>query len=99
MPSDSSAATGSVVDPSAWERPDPVPVAASEVHALRHLIDAMPAPRRTAVRERFADAVRRLDAAGALAGALLFRRIPQKLFNDLVLFIAGMAALRMLLQS
>lgn len=44
-----------------------VPVSASEAHALRRLADALPEPRRTAVRDRFADAVRQLDAAGILA--------------------------------
>jgi uncharacterized membrane protein YfcA len=33
--------------------------------------------------------------AGALAGKHLFRVIPQKLFNSLVLILAGLAALRM----
>jgi Fe-S-cluster containining protein len=41
-----------------------VPVSVSEGRALARLVEAMPEPRRSEVRARFADAVRRLEAAG-----------------------------------
>jgi Fe-S-cluster containining protein len=44
-----------------------VPVAETEARHLRDLVAAMPEPRRTAVRDRFADAETRLAAAGMLA--------------------------------
>jgi Fe-S-cluster containining protein len=44
----------------------PVPVSESEARALKRLVDAMPQPRRTQVRERFAAAVRRLADNGLL---------------------------------
>jgi Fe-S-cluster containining protein len=43
-----------------------VPISESEAHALRRLVDAMPEPRRSAVRQRFADAVKRMADAGML---------------------------------
>jgi Fe-S-cluster containining protein len=43
-----------------------VPVSFTEARQLRALVDAMPEPRRTEVRARFADAVARLEAAGML---------------------------------
>jgi Fe-S-cluster containining protein len=46
----------------------PVPVSASEARVLARLVDAMPEPRRSAVRARFADARRRLAEAGVLDG-------------------------------
>jgi Fe-S-cluster containining protein len=44
----------------------PVPVAESEARALKRLVHAMPEPRRTQIRERFAAAVRRLAENGLL---------------------------------
>jgi Fe-S-cluster containining protein len=44
----------------------PVPVSESEARALKHLVEGMPEPRRTQVRERFAGAVRRLAEGGLL---------------------------------
>jgi Fe-S-cluster containining protein len=41
-----------------------VPVSESEARGLARLVDALPEPRRAAVRERFADAVRRCAEAG-----------------------------------
>lgn len=41
-----------------------VPVSESEARVLARLVDALPEPRRTAVRGRFTDAVRRLGEAG-----------------------------------
>src|SRR5262245_54357598 len=51
-----------------------VPISASEAHALARLVDAMPEPRRTQVRERFADARRRLEASGL---ADVFRKVDE----------------------
>lgn len=44
----------------------PVPVSFAEARALSHLVDSMPEPRREQVRQRFADAITRLDQAGLL---------------------------------
>jgi Fe-S-cluster containining protein len=49
---------------SACCRAQPVPVTPPEAYALWRLVEALPGPRRTAVRERFADRVRRLREAG-----------------------------------
>ena len=38
-----------------------------------------------------------MAALGALVGAFLLRRIPQRLFNTLVLLLAGLAALRLII--
>ncbi len=43
-----------------------VPVATSEAHALAALVEAMPQPRRAAVRRRFDDALEALRAAGMI---------------------------------
>jgi hypothetical protein len=43
-----------------------VPIAEEEARQLRDLIEALPEPRRTAVRSRFREARRRLDEAGLL---------------------------------
>ncbi len=45
-----------------------IPVTQPEVHALAGLVAALPEPRRTAVRTRFADAARRVIEAGLFAG-------------------------------
>lgn len=42
----------------------PVPIAPSEARAIAALVDAMPEPRRSVIRARFADGVAKLDAAG-----------------------------------
>ena len=44
-----------------------VPVSRTETHAIRDLVDTLPAAKRAAVQARFADARRRLDEAGMLA--------------------------------
>jgi Fe-S-cluster containining protein len=49
---------------SACCRAQPVPVTPPEAFAIARLVDAMPEPRRTEVRERFADRVAKLKAAG-----------------------------------
>jgi Fe-S-cluster containining protein len=49
---------------SACCRAQPVPVTPAEALALSRLVDALPEPRRTEVRSRFADRVERLKAAG-----------------------------------
>ena len=43
-----------------------VPLAAAEVPWIRELVDRMPEPRRSQVQARFAEALRRLEAAGLL---------------------------------
>src|SRR5262245_48070789 len=43
-----------------------VPIAPSEARQLRELVEALPEPRRTEVRRRFAEAVDRLAAGGLL---------------------------------
>lgn len=43
-----------------------VPITRTEAHALRELIERLPEPRRVEIRRRFAEAARRLDAAGWL---------------------------------
>jgi Fe-S-cluster containining protein len=44
-----------------------VPISEIEAHHLAALVDAMPEPRRTAIRERFAEALGRLEPSGVLA--------------------------------
>jgi Fe-S-cluster containining protein len=44
-----------------------IPIAEVEAHGLRDLVDRLPEPRRTRIRERFADALRRLEQTGRLA--------------------------------
>jgi Fe-S-cluster containining protein len=44
----------------------PVPVSFSEAEALRRLVEAMPEPRRTQIKGRFAAAIERLGQAGLL---------------------------------
>lgn len=43
-----------------------VPLSPSEARALARLVDALPEPRRAAIRSRFEEALRQLDAAGLL---------------------------------
>lgn len=43
-----------------------VPVSESEARHIRDLVEAMPEPRQRIVKERFAEAIRQLDAAGLL---------------------------------
>jgi Fe-S-cluster containining protein len=59
---------------SACCRAQPVPVTPAEAHAIARLVDALPEPRRTEVRERFADRVERINAAGLFD--LLIREAP-----------------------
>jgi Fe-S-cluster containining protein len=58
---------------SACCRAQPVPITPAEAYALLLLVDALPEPRRTDVRERFADRVRRLNEAD-LTSCYLDRR-------------------------
>jgi Fe-S-cluster containining protein len=44
----------------------PVPISLAEARAIARLVDMMPEPRRQQVRQRFADAIVRLDQAGLL---------------------------------
>ena len=59
---------------SACCRAQPVPVTPAEAHAIARLVDALPEPRRTEIRERFAGRVARLKAAGLFD--LLIRDVP-----------------------
>lgn len=59
---------------SACCRAQPVPITPPEVAALQKLVDDLPEPRRTEVRERFADRVRQVRAAGLFE--LLSRQEP-----------------------
>jgi Fe-S-cluster containining protein len=43
-----------------------VPISESEAHAVKRLVDHLPEPRRAVVRQRFADAVKRMAEAGML---------------------------------
>src|SRR5262245_24628527 len=52
---------------SACCRAQPVPITPPEAYALLRLVEALPEPRQTEVRARFADRVRRLREAGLLA--------------------------------
>src|SRR5690349_9284899 len=49
---------------SACCRAQPVPITPPEAYSLWKLVDALPEPRRTEVRERFAERVHRLEQAG-----------------------------------
>ncbi|HJZ55716.1 MAG TPA: YkgJ family cysteine cluster protein [Gemmataceae bacterium] len=59
---------------SACCRAQPVPVTPAEAFALARLVDALPEPRRTEVRERFADRVAKLKDAGLFD--LFLRLVP-----------------------
>jgi len=58
-----------------------VPIAEVEAQGIAELVDAMPEPRRSEVRRRFADARRRLDETGMLARLLARKELnkPQRL--------------------
>jgi Fe-S-cluster containining protein len=57
-----------------------VPLSWTEARQLRAVVDAMPEPRRSEVRARFADAVGRLEAAGLLDEVRSFDSLPEKQF-------------------
>jgi Fe-S-cluster containining protein len=59
---------------SACCRAQPVPVAPAEAHAVARLVESLPEPRRAEIRDRFADRVARLKAAGLLD--LFAREVP-----------------------
>ncbi len=59
---------------SACCRAQPVPITPPEAFALAQLVDALPEPRRSEVRARFADRVARLQAAGLFD--LFLRLVP-----------------------
>jgi len=58
-----------------------VPISRTEARQLRALVDAMPEPRRSEVRARFADAVARLEASGMLADVRAFDALPVEHFR------------------
>jgi Fe-S-cluster containining protein len=51
-----------------------VPISESEAHAIKQLVDDLPEPRRTVVRQRFADGVKRMAEAGLLKRMRHFER-------------------------
>jgi Fe-S-cluster containining protein len=55
-----------------------VPISWTEARHVRALVDAMPEPRRSEVRARFADAVARLEAEGLLPEARAFDSLPDE---------------------
>jgi Fe-S-cluster containining protein len=57
-----------------------VPISKTEARQIRAVVDAMPEPRRTEVRARFADAVARLEAAGLLEDLRRFDALPEEQF-------------------
>jgi len=57
-----------------------VPISTTEAHQIRALVDAMPEPRRSEIRARFADAVARIEAAGMLPDARGFDAMPEEEF-------------------
>jgi Fe-S-cluster containining protein len=57
-----------------------VPISKTEALQLRELVDAMPEPRRSEVRARFADAIARLEAGGMLEELRQFETVPPEQF-------------------
>ena len=66
-----------------------VPISESEAHAIKRLVDDLPEPRRTAVRERFADGVKRMAAAGMLKRMRHIEREPNAILLGLDYFHVG----------
>jgi Fe-S-cluster containining protein len=62
-----------------------VPVSDVEARAVGELIEALPEPRRSAVRARFADAAARLQAAGLAERLLTGRPVPMPEFWEVTL--------------
>src|SRR6202035_352852 len=60
-----------------------VPVSKTEARQLRALVDAMPEPRRSEIRERFADGVVRLGQAGMLEALRGLDALPEAELNDM----------------
>jgi Fe-S-cluster containining protein len=57
-----------------------VPISWTEARQIRALVDAMPEPRRSEIRARFADAVARLEADGLLPEVRAFDALPEAQF-------------------
>ena len=57
-----------------------VPISWTEARQIRAMVDAMPEPRRSEVRARFADAVGRLEADGLLPETRAFDALPDEQF-------------------
>jgi len=68
-----------------------VPVTATEAHHLRDLIDAMPEPRRSVVRERFAAGREHLDEAGFTDAVRGAADAPNRLALGRAYFLLGIA--------
>ena len=70
-----------------------VPISETEAHLLAELVDASPEPRRDVLRARFADARRRLEAAGIWERLLAHRSLSEDDLERLGLdyFRAGVA--------
>jgi Fe-S-cluster containining protein len=66
-----------------------VPISESEAHAVKQLVDELPEPRRTVVRERFADGVKRMAAAGMLKRMRHIEREPNAILLGLDYFRVG----------
>jgi Fe-S-cluster containining protein len=60
-----------------------VPISKTEARQLRAVVDAMPEPRRSEVRARFADAMARLEAGGMLEEVRRFESLPEEQFLTL----------------
>jgi Fe-S-cluster containining protein len=68
-----------------------VPVTRTEAHHLRDLVEAIPEPRRTTVRERFAEALKRLDESGLRSAVEQADRAPDRLALGRDYFRLGIA--------
>jgi Fe-S-cluster containining protein len=68
-----------------------VPISESEAHHVKRLVDDLPEPRRTIVRERFADGLKRMAAAGMLKRMRHMEREPNAVRLGLDYFRVGVA--------
>jgi Fe-S-cluster containining protein len=66
-----------------------VPISESEAHAIRRLVDDLPEPRRTQVRERFAVGIKQMAAAGMLKRLRHIEREPNAIRLGLDYFHVG----------
>jgi Fe-S-cluster containining protein len=60
-----------------------VPISTTEARQIRAVVDAMPEPRRSEVRARFADALSRLEEGGVLEDVRRFEALPEEQFLTL----------------
>ncbi len=66
-----------------------VPISESEAHRIKRLVDDLPEPRRTVVRERFAAGIKRMAAAGLLKRMRHIEREPNAIVLGLDYFRVG----------